>query len=79
MQLEAEHKQQHAKNDGISADPQCQHHSANERFDDQQDAEDSLGNSAEGEPPATVIEIKAKGRREHQCTGHNRPNGNDPN
>jgi hypothetical protein len=78
MELEAQHKQEHAKHDGIGADLQCQHHSANERFDDQQDAEDSLGNSAEGEPPAIVIEIKAKGRREHQCTGHNRPNGNDP-
>ena len=43
MELEAQHKQEHAKHEGIGADPQCQHHSANEWFDDQQDAEDSRG------------------------------------
>jgi hypothetical protein len=79
MELEAQHKQEHAKHEGIGANPQSQDHSANKRLNDQQDAEDSRGNSAEGEPPATVIEIKAKGRREHQCARHNRPNRNDPN
>src|SRR6478672_9581599 len=79
MELEAQHKQKQAKHQGIGADPQSQDDSANKRFDDQQDAEDNRGNSAQSEPPATIIEIKAKGRREHQCTGYNRPNGNDPN
>jgi hypothetical protein len=32
LELEAEHKQEHAKHEGIGANPQRQDHSADERF-----------------------------------------------
>jgi hypothetical protein len=66
------------RDEGVGTDPQCQDHCADKRLDDQQDAEDKRSYSAQCQPPATVINIEAEGRAQHQRAGNDCPNGNDP-
>ena len=63
MELEGEDQQERAEHQRIGADPHRQHHGADQRLDDEQDAEDDRGDAAEREPPASVIEIEAEGGR----------------
>src|SRR4030042_115506 len=55
MELEGENEQEDAEHDGVGADPQGQHHRADQRLDDQKDAEEDRGEAAQREPPAGKI------------------------
>ena len=58
VELEGEHQQEHAEHQRIGADPHRQHDCADQRLNNEQDAENDRGDAAKCEPPPSVIEIE---------------------
>src|SRR5262249_49065922 len=76
--LEGEDEQENAEHERVGADPNGQHHGANQRLDYEQDAEDDRRDTTERKPPAAMIDIEGEGCAKHQHTGNDRPDRDQP-
>src|ERR1700730_10716852 len=77
-QLEREHYQRDAKNEGGGSQPPGEHNPADQRRDDKEHAIRKRQQPAQNQPPPAMIDVQPGPSSRHQSTRDNRPCSNQP-
>src|SRR3984893_15882413 len=77
-QLEREHYQRAAKNEGVDSQPPGEHNRADQRRDDKEHAIRKRQQPAQNQPPPAMIDVQLEASGRHESTRDNRPCSNQP-